>query len=107
MRNRAREASRKGSRLDSVLYWLPGKVALRSFRLPRQIPSVRRLSCILGSHREERPDVSRDGSTRGSSMSAPLSAAERIEIERACERLILAYSRALDLNDMNAAADCF
>lgn len=33
--------------------------------------------------------------------------AERIEIERACERIILAYSRALDLGDMNAAADCF
>ncbi len=40
-------------------------------------------------------------------MSATLSTAERIEIERACERLILAYSRALDLNDMHAAADCF
>lgn len=40
-------------------------------------------------------------------MSATLSAAERIEIERACERLILSYSRALDLGDMNAAADCF
>jgi hypothetical protein len=40
-------------------------------------------------------------------MSAMLSAAERVEIERACERLILAYSRALDLGDMNAAADCF
>jgi hypothetical protein len=40
-------------------------------------------------------------------MSAMLSAAERVEIERACERLILAYSRALDVGDMNAAADCF
>ena len=40
-------------------------------------------------------------------MSATLSAAERIEIERACERLILTYSRALDVGDMNAAADCF
>jgi hypothetical protein len=35
------------------------------------------------------------------------SAAERIEIERACERLIHVYSRALDLGDMSAAADCF
>jgi len=40
-------------------------------------------------------------------MSQPLSSLERIEIERACERLILDYSRALDLGDMNAAADCF
>ena len=40
-------------------------------------------------------------------MSQPLSSLERIEIERACERLILVYSRALDLGDMNAAADCF
>lgn len=40
-------------------------------------------------------------------MSATLSSAERLEIERACERLILAYSRALDIGDMNAAADCF
>ena len=35
------------------------------------------------------------------------SAAARIEIERACERLILAYSRALDTGDMQAAARCF
>ncbi|MEJ0036120.1 MAG: nuclear transport factor 2 family protein [Gammaproteobacteria bacterium] len=35
------------------------------------------------------------------------SAAARIEIERACERLIHVYSRALDLGDMSAAADCF
>jgi hypothetical protein len=35
------------------------------------------------------------------------SAAERIEIERACERLVYVYSRALDLGDMSAAADCF
>jgi SnoaL-like protein len=35
------------------------------------------------------------------------SAAERIEIERACERLIYEYSRALDLGDMSAAADFF
>ena len=40
-------------------------------------------------------------------MSQPLSPIERIEIERACERVILDYSRALDLGDMNAAADCF
>lgn len=40
-------------------------------------------------------------------MSASLTAAERIEIERACERLILEYSRALDRGDMSAAADCF
>ena len=30
------------------------------------------------------------------------SAAERIEIERACERIVYAYSRALDLGDMSA-----
>ena len=35
------------------------------------------------------------------------SAAERIEIERACERLVYAYSHALDLGDMSAAADFF
>ena len=40
-------------------------------------------------------------------MSESLSAAERIEIERACERLVYVYSRALDLGDMSAAADCF
>lgn len=40
-------------------------------------------------------------------MSDILSAIERIEIERACERLCNAYVRALDLGDMNAAADCF
>jgi hypothetical protein len=40
-------------------------------------------------------------------MAEPLSAAERIEIERACERLVYVYSRALDLGDMSAAADCF
>ena len=40
-------------------------------------------------------------------MSESLSAAERIEIERACERLVFVYSRALDLGDMSAAADCF
>ena len=40
-------------------------------------------------------------------MPESLSAAERIEIERACERLVYEYSRALDLGDMSAAADCF
>ena len=40
-------------------------------------------------------------------MAETLSAAERIEIERACERLIYEYSRALDQGDMSAAADCF
>jgi SnoaL-like domain len=40
-------------------------------------------------------------------MSEALSTAERIEIERACERLTYTYVRALDLGDMNAAADCF
>ena len=40
-------------------------------------------------------------------MSNALTAAERLEIERACERLVHAYGRALDLGDMDAAADCF
>src|SRR5215471_8020539 len=40
-------------------------------------------------------------------MSEILSALERIEIERACERLVYGYSRALDLGDMSAAADFF
>jgi hypothetical protein len=40
-------------------------------------------------------------------MSQTLSAIERIEIERACERLVYAYSRALDLGDMSGAADYF
>lgn len=40
-------------------------------------------------------------------MSDTLTAAERIEIERACERLVYAYSRALDLGDMSGAADFF
>jgi hypothetical protein len=40
-------------------------------------------------------------------MPHTLSTAERIEIERACERLVYVYSRALDLGDMSAAADCF
>lgn len=40
-------------------------------------------------------------------MSDVLSPLERLQIERACERLVYAYSRALDLGDMNAAADLF
>ncbi len=40
-------------------------------------------------------------------MAEALSSVERMEIERACERLTYAYGRALDLGDMNAAADCF
>jgi hypothetical protein len=40
-------------------------------------------------------------------MPESLSAAERIEIERACERLVYEYSRALDLGDLSAAAECF
>jgi len=36
-----------------------------------------------------------------------LTSAERIEIERACERLIHRYARALDVGDLEAAADCF
>jgi hypothetical protein len=40
-------------------------------------------------------------------MSTKPSAAECLEIERACERIIYAYSRALDLGDMSAAADFF
>ena len=40
-------------------------------------------------------------------MTEPLSAAERVEIERACERIVYAYARALDLGDMGAAADWF
>ncbi len=40
-------------------------------------------------------------------MTTTLSAAERIEIERACERIVYAYSRALDLGDMSGAADFF
>jgi len=40
-------------------------------------------------------------------MAETLSAAERIEIERACERIVYGYSRALDLGDMSAAADFF
>ena len=40
-------------------------------------------------------------------MPDPLTLIERIEIERACERLVQAYARALDLGDMDAAAHCF
>lgn len=40
-------------------------------------------------------------------MAESLSTAQRIEIERACERLVHAYSRALDLGDLSGAADCF
>ncbi len=40
-------------------------------------------------------------------MPESLSPLERIEIERACERLVLAYSRALDLGDLSGAADFF
>jgi hypothetical protein len=40
-------------------------------------------------------------------MNQTPSAAERIEIERACERVVHAYSRALDLGNMSAAADFF
>jgi SnoaL-like domain len=35
------------------------------------------------------------------------SATERTEIERACERIVYAYARALDLGEMGAAADFF
>lgn len=40
-------------------------------------------------------------------MPDTLTAAERIEIERACERLVCAYSRALDLGDLAGAAEFF
>ena len=40
-------------------------------------------------------------------MTQAPSVTERIEIERACERVVYAYSRALDLGDMSAAADFF
>jgi len=39
--------------------------------------------------------------------SETLSAAERLEIERACERIVYEYSRALDLGDLSGAADFF
>jgi hypothetical protein len=40
-------------------------------------------------------------------MPAELSPAERLEIERACERIVYAYSRAMDVGDMATAADLF
>ncbi|MGH8325880.1 MAG: nuclear transport factor 2 family protein, partial [Steroidobacteraceae bacterium] len=40
-------------------------------------------------------------------MPQTVNAAERIEIERACERLVHAYSRALDLGQLSEAADFF
>jgi hypothetical protein len=40
-------------------------------------------------------------------VSKVISRAERMEIEHACEQLVYAYSRALDLGDMSGAADCF
>jgi hypothetical protein len=40
-------------------------------------------------------------------MSEVISPAERIEIERACEQLVYAYSRSLDLGDTGGAADFF
>jgi len=40
-------------------------------------------------------------------MSEVLSPMEKVEIERDCERLVYAYSRALDLGNMSAAADFF
>jgi hypothetical protein len=40
-------------------------------------------------------------------MNTKPNAAECLEIERTCERIIYAYSRALDLGDMSAAADFF
>jgi len=40
-------------------------------------------------------------------MQDPLSSIDRFEIERACERLVYTYVRALDRGDMSAAADCF
>jgi hypothetical protein len=40
-------------------------------------------------------------------MTQTPTALECIEIERACERIVYAYARALDLGDMSAAADFF
>ena len=40
-------------------------------------------------------------------MIQPITALERLEIERACERIVYAYSRALDVGDMSGAADLF
>jgi hypothetical protein len=41
------------------------------------------------------------------SMSEIISPAERVEIELACQQLVYAYSRALDLGDTGGAADFF
>jgi hypothetical protein len=43
--------------------------------------------------------------TSEKSKSENISAAERVEIEHACEQLVYAYSRALDLGDLSGAAD--
>lgn len=40
-------------------------------------------------------------------MSDTMSAAERMQIERACERLVYEYSRVLDVGNLSAAADLF
>jgi len=40
-------------------------------------------------------------------MTDTLTVTERLEIERACERLVYAYARSLDLGDMSGAADFF
>jgi hypothetical protein len=40
-------------------------------------------------------------------MSEVINRAERVEIERACEQLVYAYGRALDLGDLSGAADFF
>jgi len=40
-------------------------------------------------------------------MNATPDAAETLEIERACERIVYAYARALDLGELSAAADFF
>lgn len=40
-------------------------------------------------------------------MTTTPSAIDILQIERACERLVHRYSRALDQGDMQAAADCF
>jgi SnoaL-like domain len=40
-------------------------------------------------------------------MTDSLTALERLQIERDCERIVHAYSRALDLGDMSTAADFF
>jgi hypothetical protein len=40
-------------------------------------------------------------------MSNVVGHAERLEIEHACQQLVYAYSRALDLGDLSGAADFF